>query len=132
VPAEKIRPISSAVDKLDKLPWSAVKNEMVEEKGLDESVADRIETYVKRKGGRDLLNELLKDEALMGNESAKRGLEEMGLLMDYLEAFGVLETLSFDLSLARGLDYVWTSFFAFCLGIVHTRPNAKSPTSIPG
>ena len=34
VPKEKIRPISSAVDKLDKAPWAEVKRELVEEKGL--------------------------------------------------------------------------------------------------
>lgn len=50
VPTDKIRTISSAVDKLDKLPWSEVKNEMTEEKGLDPAVADRIGEYVKHKG----------------------------------------------------------------------------------
>lgn len=50
VPADKIRAISSAVDKLDKLPWGDVKKEMVEEKGLDGEVADRIGEYVKHKG----------------------------------------------------------------------------------
>lgn len=105
VPPEKIRPISSAVDKLDKMPWSDVRREMTEEKGLDGAVADKIETYVVRKGGRDLLEELLKDEVLTANASAKQGLDEMGLLMEYLEAFQVLDKISFDLSLARGLDY---------------------------
>jgi len=105
VPSEKIRPISSAVDKLDKMPWADVRKEMVEEKGLDGAVADKIETYVVRRGGRDLLNDLLKDEALIANGSAKAGLEEMANLMDYLEAFGVLDRISFDMSLARGLDY---------------------------
>lgn len=105
VPPEKIRPISSAVDKLDKLPWADVRKEMTEEKGLDGAVADKIETYVVRKGGRDLLEDLLKDEVLTANPSAKQGLDEMGLLMEYLEAFGVLDKISFDLSLARGLDY---------------------------
>ena len=105
VPAEKLRPISSAVDKLDKMPWADVRKEMVEEKGLEGEVADKIETYVIRKGGRELLDSLLKDEALTANVSAKTGLEEMGALMDYLEAFGVLDRISFDMSLARGLDY---------------------------
>nr|RBQ87725.1 hypothetical protein FVER53263_01700 [Fusarium verticillioides] len=36
VPQEKIRPTSSAVDKLDKAPWEEVKREMVGEKGLPE------------------------------------------------------------------------------------------------
>lgn len=105
VPSDKIRPISSAVDKLDKLPWADVRKEMVEEKGLDAAAADKIEKYVSKKGRKDLFEKLLKDEELMANAAAKQGIEEMGLLMDYLEAFGVLDTISFDLSLARGLDY---------------------------
>lgn len=50
VPADKIRSVSSAVDKLDKMPWDEVKKEMVVDKGLDEAVADRIEEYVGLKG----------------------------------------------------------------------------------
>ncbi|KAJ5109141.1 histidyl-tRNA synthetase [Penicillium angulare] len=105
VPEDKIRPISSAVDKLDKMPWADVRKEMVDDKGLDAAVADRIETYVMHKGGRELLDRLLKDETLTANESAKAGLDDMALLMDYLEAFGSLDKISFDMSLARGLDY---------------------------
>jgi histidyl-tRNA synthetase len=44
------RTICSAVDKLDKLPWAEVKKEMCEEKHLDPAVADKIGTYVQRKG----------------------------------------------------------------------------------
>ncbi|KAJ5224532.1 Histidine-tRNA ligase/ATP phosphoribosyltransferase regulatory subunit [Penicillium citrinum] len=105
VPEDKIRPISSAVDKLDKMPWADVRKEMVDDKGLDGAVADRIETYVMHKGGRELLDRLLQDEALNANESAKAGLTDMALMMDYLEAFNVLDKISFDMSLARGLDY---------------------------
>lgn len=34
VPGDKFRTICSAIDKLDKEPWEAVRAEMVEEKGL--------------------------------------------------------------------------------------------------
>ena len=50
VPPEKIRTISSAVDKLDKMAWADVKKEMTDEKGLDSAVADKIGEYVKHKG----------------------------------------------------------------------------------
>ena len=50
VPKEKMRSVSSSVDKLDKLPWEQVKLEMVETKGLEEEVADRIHEYVKLNG----------------------------------------------------------------------------------
>lgn len=105
VPADKIRTISSAVDKLDKLPWAEVRKEMTEEKGLAEEVADQIGEYVVLKGQKDLLGKLQADKKLMANASMKAGLADMELLFTYLEAFNALENVSFDLSLARGLDY---------------------------
>ncbi|KAI4191294.1 MAG: hypothetical protein L6R41_000221 [Letrouitia leprolyta] len=105
VPKEKIRTISSAVDKLDKVSWEEVRKEMVEEKGLQEDVADKIWEYVQRKGGREVLEGLKEQEELQANESMKRGMDDMGLLFEYLESFGVLDKIEFNLSLARGLDY---------------------------
>ncbi|KAL5535853.1 HTS1 [Sanghuangporus sanghuang] len=105
VPPEKIRSISSAVDKLDKLPWSEVKKEMTEEKGLDPVVADKIGEYVKRKGGEELLGSLLADSTLTANARAKEGLSEMSLLLTLLKSYKVIDKISFDMSLARGLDY---------------------------
>ncbi|KAN0134399.1 hypothetical protein V8E53_007897 [Lactarius tabidus] len=105
VPPEKIRPISSAVDKLDKLPWADVKKEMTDEKGLDVACADKIGEYVKHKGGRPLLEQLLADATLTANAKAKQGLDEMGTLLTFLDAYKIADKISFDLSLARGLDY---------------------------
>ncbi|TDL26414.1 histidyl-tRNA synthetase [Rickenella mellea] len=105
VPAEKTRTISSAVDKLDKLPWIEVKKEMTEEKGLEAAVADRIGEYVKHKGGPDLLERLQADSTLTLNKKAKEGLDDMALLFTLLKAYKVIDKISFDLSLARGLDY---------------------------
>ncbi|KAL4920454.1 hypothetical protein BDW62DRAFT_6067 [Aspergillus aurantiobrunneus] len=104
VPEHMIRSISSAVDKLDKLPWDQVKLEM-EEKGLESDVADKVGEYVKLSGGRDILETIKADELLSANEDVKKGVEDMELLFKYLEAFDVLDKISFDLSLARGLDY---------------------------
>ncbi|KAH0579167.1 Histidyl-tRNA synthetase [Termitomyces sp. J132] len=105
VPAASIRAISSAVDKLDKLPWAEVKKEMTEEKGLDSTVADKIGEYVKLKGGPELLEKLKTDATLTANASAAQGLADMAILFGLLEAYKVLDKFSFDLSLARGLDY---------------------------
>ncbi|KAJ2996710.1 Cytoplasmic and mitochondrial histidine tRNA synthetase [Globomyces sp. JEL0801] len=105
VPEDKIRSISSAVDKLDKMSWEDVKKEMTVDKGLDPEVADRIGEYVKLKGSIELCDALLKDEVLCANVDAKTGVEEMKVLFTYLDIFGVLDKVSFDLSLARGLDY---------------------------
>ena len=105
VPQEKIRMISSAVDKLDKLPWEEVRKEMTDEKGLEGDVADRIWEFVQKKGAKDVLNELMSDDRLKENKSMTKGIEEMNLLFTYLEAFNVLDQIELNLSLARGLDY---------------------------
>ncbi|KAG2364832.1 histidyl-tRNA synthetase [Suillus spraguei] len=105
VPQDKIRSISSAVDKLDKLPWLEVKKEMTEEKGLSSDVADKIGEYVKHKGGPSLLDLLKADATLMANLSAKQGISDMDILFTLLRAYKVLDKISFDMSLARGLDY---------------------------
>ncbi|KAJ3120061.1 Cytoplasmic and mitochondrial histidine tRNA synthetase [Nowakowskiella sp. JEL0407] len=105
VPKESLRAISSAVDKLDKMPWEEVKKEMVEQKGLDASVADKIGEYVKLRGGAEVCELLAKDENLIANAAAAQGIEDMKKMFKYLALFGVENYASFDLSLARGLDY---------------------------
>lgn len=105
VPKEKIRTISSAVDKLDKASWEEVRKEMTEEKGLDGDIADQIWNYVQKKGGRDVLQQLRDDEKLAENKSMQKGMDDMDLLFNYLDAFNVLDKTEFNLSLARGLDY---------------------------
>lgn len=55
------------------------------------------------KGKRDLLEKLKQDEELAANESMQQGFTDMDLLFTYLEAFGADHTVSFDLSLARGM-----------------------------
>ncbi|KAI4163823.1 MAG: hypothetical protein LQ342_002596 [Letrouitia transgressa] len=105
VPQEKIRTISSAVDKLDKFEWDEVKKEMVEEKGLEEAIADRIWEFVQRKGGIEILDTLTANEELKSNQNMARGVADMGLLFKYLKCLRVLDKVEFNLSLARGLDY---------------------------
>ncbi|KAI0239197.1 Cytoplasmic and mitochondrial histidine tRNA synthetase [Massospora cicadina] len=125
VPEDKIRPISSAVDKSDKLSWEEVRKEMIEEKGLDAAVADKIGEYIKYKGGRELCDVLLGDAGLATNPSAKEGVESMRLLFEYLEIFGALDKISFDLSLARGLDYYTGVIYEAVLELLE---EAASPT----
>ncbi|NP_001383808.1 histidine--tRNA ligase, cytoplasmic isoform 4 [Gallus gallus] len=105
VPDSKFRTICSSVDKLDKMPWEEVRNEMVGEKGLSPEAADRIGEYVQLHGGMDLIEQLLQDPKLSQNKLAKEGLGDMKLLFEYLTLFGITGKISFDLSLARGLDY---------------------------
>jgi len=104
VPEDKFRTICSAVDKLDKEPWSAVKCEMLE-KGLDEAAADKIGEYVKLNGKSDLAEKLLADAKLCENPAALKGINDIKVMLEYCELYKCLDHVSFDLSLARGLDY---------------------------
>ncbi|GAA5855543.1 hypothetical protein JCM8547_007882 [Rhodosporidiobolus lusitaniae] len=132
VPADKIRTISSAVDKLDKMAWEDVKKEMTVEKGLDGEVADRIGEYVKLKGGPELVEKLKQDERLTKNKTAVQGLEDMALLYKYLDIYGVTEKISFDLSLARGLDYYTGVIYeAVTQGSAPPAPVAPNPEAVP-
>lgn len=106
VPSEKFRPICSAVDKLDKVPWEEVKIEMVHEKGLDEKVADKIGTFVLQAGEPRAMLSKLKTSNIFGEHvAANEALNDLDLLFTYLDSMGSLQYVSFDLSLARGLDY---------------------------
>lgn len=104
VPAEKFKPICSSIDKLDKMPWDEVKQEMCKIKGLDETVADRIHYYVGKAGDLDLIDELLEGD-LGKNADAKKGLEELKTLYKHTNLMNVSDKVKFDMSLARGLDY---------------------------
>ncbi|KAK6907370.1 hypothetical protein I203_101364 [Kwoniella mangroviensis CBS 8507] len=131
VPADKTRSISSAVDKLDKLPWSDVKKEMTVEKGLDEKVADKIGQYVGLKGpGHDVLEKLKSDSDLMGIPLAKQGIEDMEILFRYLKVYKVLDKMSFDMSLARGLDY-YTGIIYEAIHESSAPPSKSTNPSVP-
>jgi histidyl-tRNA synthetase len=79
---------------------------MVTEKGLSPATADRIGEYVRLNGKIELVERLLQDEMLVGqSRSARSGLEAMRLLLKYCTLYGLQDQVSFDLSLARGLDY---------------------------
>lgn len=103
---EDVRKISSAVDKLDKSPWDVVKKEIMEEKGQSEETAKNIGEYVKLKGSlKEVYSTLADDPAINSNVLAKEGLDEIAVLTKYVQAFDIDSFISFDLSLARGLDY---------------------------
>lgn len=105
VPDDMLRAICSAVDKLDKEPWDVVRIEMIE-KGLDASVADRIHGYVTLSGDPlVILAKLREREDLVSGCSSE--LDNMERLFSLVACMrdGLPQRLSFDMSLARGLDY---------------------------
>ena len=102
----KFKAICSSVDKLDKEPWEKVKEELITMKGLTEEMTTNLEKFVKLIGKPKELLQRLKTEAIFqGHKEGEETIKEMEVLFEYLDAFGCLDRLSFDFSLARGLDY---------------------------
>uniref|UniRef100_A0A8C6JGL5 histidine--tRNA ligase n=2 Tax=Melopsittacus undulatus TaxID=13146 RepID=A0A8C6JGL5_MELUD len=129
VPDSKFRTICSSVDKLDKVPWEEVRSEMVGEKGLSPEAADHIGEYVQLHGGLELIEQLLQDPKLSQNKLAKEGLGDMKLLFEYLTLFGITGKISFDLSLARGLDYYTGVIFEAVL-LQQENEHVEEPVSV--
>ncbi|KAF5728060.1 histidine--tRNA ligase [Tripterygium wilfordii] len=107
VPPEKFRTICSSVDKLDKQPFEQIKKEMVEEKGLSVEVADKIGTFVKYRGPpMELLSKLGEEGSkFLENSSSISAMKDLESLFKSLESCKCIDKVTFDLSLARGLDY---------------------------
>ena len=102
---ELYRAVCSSVDKLDKEEWDTVKKELIE-KGITDEQSEKLWTFVQLKDKPKVLLEKLKtNNELISNKKGKEALDDMEILFDYLEIMGTDKYCTFDLSLARGLDY---------------------------
>merc|ERR1712147_607786 len=70
---------------------------------------------VQMSGGQELVEKLLGSK-LAESAKAKAGLEDMALLLRYCNLYGCSDSVSFDLSLARGLDYYTGVIYEAVLG----------------
>lgn len=100
---------------------------MIKEKGLPAETADKIGEYVQLSGKEDLIEKLLNDPLLSKSKSAVDGLESLKLILKYCKIYGTYENVSFDLSLARGLDYYTGIIYE---AILLPDPNAKDDISV--
>jgi histidyl-tRNA synthetase len=106
IPSAKFRTVCSSIDKLDKEPWSAVREELIGEKGISPAAAEAVGRLVQRSGRpQELLAALQAEGTFAAQEGGRAALEDLGLVFKYLEAMGALQCITLDLSLARGLDY---------------------------
>jgi histidyl-tRNA synthetase len=104
--ADKMIPITIAIDKLDKTGMEKVKEEL-KELNLSGNQVSVIENYLQIAGNND--EKLDKLGTLLGNaENAKRGIEELKGILDYIKESGnqsEMGGVTIDFTLARGLDY---------------------------
>lgn len=96
---------------IKQLTWNEVRDEMVNEKGLDKEVADKVGAYTELNGRMELIDKLLQDDALIKLPIAVKGLEHLKRLLNYCDIVGIQNDVIVDLSLARGLDYYTGAIF---------------------
>jgi len=105
VPKKLFSNITSSIDKLDKHDWEYIKNEMVQ-KGLIINVINSLENYFNKNLNLEELERLL-----ITNKSNIIGIEEIKKLFEYLRVYQIIESVQFDMSLVRGLDYYTGTIF---------------------
>ena len=100
---EKLIDLTIAIDKLDKIGWEKVKEEL-NNKGFTTQQQDLVETYLNIAGtNAEKINQLA---ALLGeNENGKKGIEELNYVLSYHQSTGMDKHLVADFTLARGLNY---------------------------
>lgn len=102
----KFKAICSSIDKLDKESWEDVRDELINMKGLTVEMCDKLEKFVQYKGEPwAMLNRLKNEKVFAGHKEGEETIKEMEILFTYLDAMKILDKISFDFSLARGLDY---------------------------
>jgi histidyl-tRNA synthetase len=100
---EKLIDLTIAIDKLDKIGWEKVKEEL-NNKGFSTQQQDLVERYLNINGtNAEKINQLA---LLLGdNENGKKGIEELNYVLSYHQSTGMDKHLVADFTLARGLNY---------------------------
>ncbi len=101
--ADKMIDLTIAIDKLDKIGWEKVAEEL-ERKGFTAAQQKTIQAYLEITGtNASKLTQL--GQLLNGNENAAKGIEEIQYVLDYHAQSGLAKNLVADFTLARGLNY---------------------------
>jgi histidyl-tRNA synthetase len=102
--ADKIIPITIAIDKHDKIGAYKVNEEMAV-KGISEKAIRELQPILGLTGSvEEKLNEL-ENKILLCSRIGRKGVDEMKRLFGYLKTLNLEVDPIFDLTLARGLDY---------------------------
>ena len=108
--ADKMIDITVAIDKLDKIGWEKVQEELLQ-RGFENASLARLEPLVNLEEGVSTRIEVLR-EFLKNSPSGIQGLEELEEVFGLLERMGTnLDHVDFDPMLARGLSYYTGAIF---------------------
>lgn len=91
------------IDKSEKIGWEGVRSELESKDFSRDAIAKTIGMIVQEGQGSDLLNRM--KDTLKEIPAAREGISEMEEIERCLGNMGVTTNISFDVSLARGLDY---------------------------
>lgn len=108
--ADKLIPITVAIDKLDKIGEEGVVKEL-REKEISESAIEKLQPLLTIKGSNE---EVLKaiDSIVSSSEIGAKGMEELTFVLNTIKNLGLHKAkLEFDPSLARGLNYYTGAIF---------------------
>jgi histidyl-tRNA synthetase len=100
---EKLIDLTVAIDKLDKIGWEKIKEEL-NNKGFDSNQQSIVERYLNITGSND--DKIKQLSQLLGeNENGKKGIEELQYVLNYHAGTRMDKNLVADFTLARGLNY---------------------------
>jgi histidyl-tRNA synthetase len=99
-----------AIDKLDKIGWEKVKEELVQRNFTQEAISQLGPIIQLKEGNREKLNFL--KGYLASSEIGLTGIQELEKVLNMLDSYGEKEThIDFDVVLARGLTYYTGAIF---------------------
>lgn len=107
---EKLTAITTAIDKIDKIGIEKVKLEL-SEAGLSTDAIEQLH-HVLQLGRKSNVEKIEYMRQWLGvSETGNKGIEELVTLLGYIQPGELHNTLEFDLSLARGLNYYTGTIF---------------------
>ena len=107
--SDKIVDITVAIDKLDKIGLEKV-NEELASKGLSEEAIQTIQPIIMLSGSnREKVAKLR--EVLAASEVGMKGVDELEVVLNYLDVLNLDLEVELDLTLARGLNYYTGAIF---------------------
>lgn len=107
--ADKIVDITVAIDKLDKIGIDNVNAELRED-GLSDELIAKLQPIIMLSGSNDDKLKTIAD-VLKDSEVGCKGVEETKFILDVLKTTNIKSKVSFDLTLARGLNYYTGAIF---------------------
>lgn len=103
---DNFKSVCSSIDKIDKIGWKGVQEELVTSKNISFTVTESLEKFIKIHGSFHHVMEEIQNMVDLKNHSlAIKAIEELKLIETYLLDTHCLVNFQLDLSLARGLDY---------------------------